>query len=76
MNSFRTSADTMAAVARYEDLPVEGLPLEFWQNKEPKLLEKDLLAGVATRETPTSSGVRPATATSTPRCAAPACSSG
>jgi UTP--glucose-1-phosphate uridylyltransferase len=38
MNSFRTSADTMAAVARYEDLPVEGLPLEFWQNKEPKLL--------------------------------------
>ena len=33
----------MAAVARYEDLPVEGLPLEFWQNKEPKLLEKDLL---------------------------------
>src|SRR6476661_4225625 len=43
MNSFRTSADTMAAIARYEDLPVEGLPLEFWQNKEPKLLEKDLL---------------------------------
>ena len=42
MNSFRTSADTMAAVARYEDLPVPGLPLEFWQNKEPKLLEKDL----------------------------------
>src|SRR3954453_12125341 len=42
MNSFRTSADTMAALARYDDLPVEGLPLEFWQNKEPKLLEKDL----------------------------------
>jgi UTP--glucose-1-phosphate uridylyltransferase len=42
MNSFRTSADTMAAVARYEDLPVEGLPLEFLQNKEPKLLLKDL----------------------------------
>ncbi|MCW2852364.1 MAG: UTP--glucose-phosphate uridylyltransferase [Nocardioides sp.] len=42
MNSFRTSADTMAALARYEDLPVEGLPLEFLQNKEPKLLEKDL----------------------------------
>jgi UTP--glucose-1-phosphate uridylyltransferase len=42
MNSFRTSADTMAALARYEDLPVEGLPLEFWQNKEPKLLAKDL----------------------------------
>ena len=42
MNSFRTSADTMAALARYEDLPVAGLPLEFLQNKEPKLLAKDL----------------------------------
>lgn len=42
MNSFRTSADTMAALARYEDLPVEGLPLEFLQNKEPKLLTSDL----------------------------------
>lgn len=42
MNSFRTSADTMAALARYEDLQVEGLPLEFLQNKEPKLLKKDL----------------------------------
>ncbi|WP_122816330.1 UTP--glucose-1-phosphate uridylyltransferase [Nocardioides pantholopis] len=38
MNSFRTSSDTMAALARYEDLPVAGLPLEFLQNKEPKLL--------------------------------------
>ncbi len=42
MNSFRTSADTMAALARYDALQVEGLPLEFWQNKEPKLLKKDL----------------------------------
>ncbi len=42
MNSFRTSADTMAALARYEHLPVEGLPLEFLQNKEPKLLTKSL----------------------------------
>ena len=42
MNSFRTSADTMAALARYDALPVEGLPLEFLQNKEPKLLAKDL----------------------------------
>ncbi|GGO72465.1 UTP--glucose-1-phosphate uridylyltransferase [Nocardioides deserti] len=42
MNSFRTSADTMAALARYADLPVEGLPLEFLQNKEPKLLTSDL----------------------------------
>jgi len=42
MNSFRTSSDTMAALARYEDLPVDGLPLEFLQNKEPKLLVDDL----------------------------------
>ncbi|MDI6909248.1 UTP--glucose-1-phosphate uridylyltransferase [Nocardioides sp.] len=42
MNSFRTSADTMAALARYADLPVDGLPLEFLQNKEPRLLAKDL----------------------------------
>ncbi|NYG56990.1 UTP--glucose-1-phosphate uridylyltransferase [Nocardioides perillae] len=42
MNSFRTSDDTMAALARYDELPVEGLPLEFLQNKEPKLLVKDL----------------------------------
>jgi UTP--glucose-1-phosphate uridylyltransferase len=42
MNSFRTSADTLDAVARYADLSVEGLPLDFLQNKEPKLLTKDL----------------------------------
>ena len=42
MNSFRTSEDTMEALARYEDLPVEGLPMEFLQNREPKLLLKDL----------------------------------
>ncbi|MDE0775935.1 MAG: UTP--glucose-1-phosphate uridylyltransferase [Nocardioides sp.] len=43
MNSFRTSADTMAALARYDELPVDGLPLEFLQNKEPKLLAADLM---------------------------------
>lgn len=42
MNSFRTSGDTMDALARYSDLPVAGLPLEFLQNKEPKLLASDL----------------------------------
>jgi UTP--glucose-1-phosphate uridylyltransferase len=42
MNSFRTSSDTLDALARYEDLPVDGLPLEFLQNKEPKLLARDL----------------------------------
>jgi UTP--glucose-1-phosphate uridylyltransferase len=43
MNSFRTSEDTMEALARYDELPVEGLPLEFLQNKEPKLLAADLM---------------------------------
>ena len=43
MNSFRTSADTRAALARYSDLEVPGLPIEFLQNKEPKLNAKDLL---------------------------------
>ena len=42
MNSFRTSADTMHALARYEGLAVDGLPLEFLQNKEPKLLQASL----------------------------------
>jgi UTP--glucose-1-phosphate uridylyltransferase len=42
MNSFRTSSDTMEALARYADLPVDGLPLEFLQNREPKLRSEDL----------------------------------
>ncbi len=42
MNSFRTSVDTMDALARYADLPVDGLPLEFLQNREPKLLADEL----------------------------------
>ncbi|WP_299049967.1 UTP--glucose-1-phosphate uridylyltransferase [uncultured Nocardioides sp.] len=43
MNSFRTSSDTIAALSRYDELAVKGLPLEFHQNKEPKLLVRDLL---------------------------------
>ncbi len=42
MNSFRTSADTLEVLGRYDDLPVAGLPLEFLQNKEPKLRADDL----------------------------------
>ena len=38
MNSFRTSADSMEALAEYPELAVDGVPLEFLQNKEPKLL--------------------------------------
>ena len=42
MNSFRTSEDTLLALARYDDLPVAGLPVEFLQNKVPRLLTSDL----------------------------------
>ena len=43
MNSFRTSADTLEALAGYVDLPVEGLPLEFRQNMVPRLLADGLM---------------------------------
>ena len=42
MNSFRTSGDTHGGARTLRDLTVDGLPLEFLQNKEPKLLAKDL----------------------------------
>ncbi len=42
MNSFRTSADTLAALAPYDTLAHPGLPLDFLQNKEPKLRADDL----------------------------------
>jgi len=42
MDSFRTRDDTLAALAAYPDLPVDGLPLDFMQNQEPKLLVSDL----------------------------------
>lgn len=37
MDSFRTREDTLAALAAYPGLPVDGLPLDFLQNREPKL---------------------------------------
>ncbi|MFE6970207.1 UTP--glucose-1-phosphate uridylyltransferase [Isoptericola sp. NPDC057653] len=42
MNSFRTRDDTLAALAPYADLAVDGLPLDFLQNREPKLRADDL----------------------------------
>ncbi len=42
MNSFRTVDDTRAALARHDDLVVDGLPLDFLQNTEPKLRADDL----------------------------------
>jgi UTP--glucose-1-phosphate uridylyltransferase len=42
MDSFRTSDDTLAVLDRYPELAVDGLPLDFLQNKEPKLRTDDL----------------------------------
>jgi UTP--glucose-1-phosphate uridylyltransferase len=42
MNSFRTRDDTLAHLARYPDLAVAGLPLDFLQSVEPRLRVEDL----------------------------------
>jgi UTP--glucose-1-phosphate uridylyltransferase len=42
MNSFRTRDQSLAALAGYADLAVDGLPLDFLQNAEPKLRVDDL----------------------------------
>lgn len=42
MNSFRTREDTLQALEKYPDIAVKGIPLDFLQNQEPKLLASDL----------------------------------
>jgi UTP--glucose-1-phosphate uridylyltransferase len=42
MDSFRTTDDTLAHLAGHPGLAVEGLPLDFLQNAEPKILASDL----------------------------------
>ncbi len=42
MNSFRTRQDTLAHLAGFADLVVDGLPLDFLQNAEPKILADGL----------------------------------
>ncbi len=42
MNSFRTREESLAALAAYPDLADHDLPLDFLQNKEPKLRADDL----------------------------------
>jgi UTP--glucose-1-phosphate uridylyltransferase len=42
MNSFRTKEESLAILSQYADLPVDGIPLEFMQNMEPKLLVDEL----------------------------------
>ena len=42
MNSFRTRDQSLAALRAHPDIEVEGLPLDFLQNQEPKLLADGL----------------------------------
>ncbi|MBA3020222.1 MAG: UTP--glucose-1-phosphate uridylyltransferase [Actinobacteria bacterium] len=42
MNSFRTRQDTLDYLADVPGLAVDGLPLDFLQNAEPKILVEDL----------------------------------
>ncbi|MGO0576425.1 UTP--glucose-1-phosphate uridylyltransferase [Ornithinimicrobium panacihumi] len=42
MDSFSTQDQTLELLARYPELPVDGLPLDFLQSQEPKLSEDDL----------------------------------
>ena len=42
MNSFRTREESLRLLERYPALAVDGLPLDFLQNKEPKLRADDL----------------------------------
>ena len=42
MNSFRTRDESLAILGKYDDLAVEGLPLDFLQNAEPKLRADEL----------------------------------
>ena len=42
MNSFRTRQDTLEALSAHPDVVVDGLPLDFLQNREPKLRADDL----------------------------------
>ncbi len=43
MNSFRTSEQSLEILGKYATLPVDGLPLDFIQNAEPKLRADDLM---------------------------------
>ncbi len=42
MDSFRTREDTLAALAAHPGIEVDGVPLDFLQNREPKLRADDL----------------------------------
>src|SRR5699024_8376936 len=51
MTSFRNRAETLEALEKYPDLRVRDLPLDFLQNKEPKL-RADVLTPIQWHEDP------------------------
>ncbi len=74
MNSFRTSDDTMAAlVALRRSCRSRGCRWSSCRTRNRSCWRRTCRRPRGPT-TPTSSGARPATATSTPRCAAPGCS--
>ena len=74
MNSFRTREDTLAALKRYPEL-ASDLPMDFLQNKVPKLLADDLTP-VTWDSEPALGWCPPATGTSIPPCRRPVWSPG
>ncbi len=42
MNSFHTRDDTVAQLAKYPDIAVSGIPVDFVQSQYPKIAEDDL----------------------------------
>ncbi|MEA1973473.1 MAG: UTP--glucose-1-phosphate uridylyltransferase, partial [Candidatus Cloacimonadota bacterium] len=42
MNSFNTSYDSLNELSKYDNLKINDIPLDFLQNKFPKILQKDL----------------------------------
>ena len=66
MNSFATRDDSLAALRRHPEIESD-VPLDFLQNKVPKIDADEPAAGLVGAPTRRSSGRLPATATSTPR---------
>jgi len=50
MNSYSTQADTLNYLQKYPDLALDDLPLDFLQNKYPRIRQEDLAPFVAKDE--------------------------
>ena len=66
MNSFATRDDSLAALERHPELAAD-VPLDFLQNKVPKIAGRRPAAGVVAGRPGARMGAARATATSTPR---------